>query len=163
MKRIRIFQAVALGVIASMIFYCGQAYRLINDAGAQDGGTDAGAPADAGADPCVNCPEPEPPFTIQVHDVETSPDASAVIPVPAFPSMIIQAYQRSTSNSGPYWLHNGEDCQPRIWTEPHAGYPGLPLPAILYPEGIHRQCRIVLLDSKPMNNGGKDNATGSNG
>jgi len=136
-----------LAVLATVIFYCGGAFRAGGPDASADAGTDAGA--DAGSqcftcpDPCPSCPSP---VRVEVYNIETSPDASAVIPVPDFDQgVIVQGYSRFYSSGGSMWRGNFEDCTPNVYTEPPLGYPNLQVPAVLFPEGIHRECRIVVI------------------
>lgn len=147
-----------LAVSATVIFYCGAATKNATpdasadageDAGTVDAGTDSGT-VDGGTDPCVICPDPcqdcPTPWVVDVYDIQTTPDASAVIHVPGFgQGVIIQGFLRAASGGGPYWSGNHEDCQPKVYDQPPAGYPNLQVPAVLFPEGIFRQCRIMVL------------------
>ena len=149
-------RALVLGTVASLIFYCGAASRGMPDAGAQDAGLDAGSPdGDAGADPCVVCPEPEPPEVcpncqrFRTVDIITTVDASAFVPLPHWsdPGTVVQTWERVFALDASYWAPgNDGPCRPFLFTEAPHYAPNLPVPALYFHPGEQRQCRVVITE-----------------
>lgn len=153
-------RALALGTVASLIFYCSAASRGMPDAGAQDAGPslDGGAPdGDAGADPCVVCPEPEPPCPscqrFRTEDIQTTVDASAFISVPHWgsPGSTFQAFERVFVVGASYWRKVTDGfCSPVVYTEPPDFAPSLPVPSLYFAPGVLRECRVVIAEPEPL-------------
>lgn len=137
-----LLKAVALGTIASMIFYCGAALQTGEpDALAQDAGLDGGT--DGGA--CSVCPGPE--QKVEVFDVSITQDGTRVIPLEGWPDkVIIQTYEYTGNPGYMHWVlvSGGGICGAKIFNSAPDYAPNIPVPSIYYHTGFDRWCKVVI-------------------
>lgn len=134
--------------LASVIFYCGTAYRLSGeDARAQDGTPDSTVEGGDGGvvELCVNCPEPPPSFRYRVVDVVATAEASVVVPVPHWGDQgtIVQCWQRIYHFEASKWVSG---CQMDIYTEPPQFAPNIFVPALYFYPGEPKEYRVVIME-----------------